>query len=95
MADGRLVRQSTPDIGSFPFSYISLDKSPRKAFLLKGSELIGFMEEAGSYFLGQGAIEQQTGEAEMGTDFVISLFCFCSLRSDSLSTNYITRCPGM
>jgi hypothetical protein len=34
-------------------SYVPFDKSPGQAFLLKGYELVGFMEEAGGYFLGK------------------------------------------
>jgi len=34
---------------------VPLDKPPGEAFFLKGYELVGFMEEAGGYFFGNGA----------------------------------------
>jgi hypothetical protein len=35
------------------WSNIPFDKSPGKPFLLKGNQLISFMEQAGGYFFGQ------------------------------------------
>ena len=39
-----------------------------------------------------GIVQTQIGK--MGSDFVISLFCFCGLRPHSFPTNYMIKCPA-